>query len=410
MTVLDQKPQPRQPAAAVDVSPIASAQVENVAKSTTRAAFHPSLGMPEETLAYRVSPLFQQEMRRDGAAAAASSEVLLRVTIPPASVPLIFAHRQWRAGLVLADLIAAEARHEAAAEAAEGAELNLPPRHRPLAVRGETLLELGCGTGIPGMVARKLGAAGQTILTDYDSPTIISTLKENVRGNFSEAEIKSGGIRAMGYTWGTSSEDVQDTLESMVRASSVTTARPSSLPTSSSFGRILIADCMWDALSHAVLIESLTQLLSRSPDARVLVVSGLHTGREKIVSFIRRAARVGLVLQDVDPGGCILPAINTDDDAAETPSSPLPSSDACSEAHRFIYEVELSDGDEETSNNSGNGSVADAGVAVIDTGASPRLTGRRRPFVIDERPEERKEVGGVHVRNRWITIWALGWR
>lgn len=39
-----------------------------------------------------------------------------------------------------------------------------------------------------------------------------------------------------------------------------------------------------------------------------------------------------------------------------------------------------------------------------------RLTRKRRTFVIDERPEERKEVNGIEKRNNWITFLALGWK
>lgn len=138
MTPVKTPPKNVDPPVGAAAQEVASAQVETVAESSTRAAFHPSLGMPEEELVYRVG-------RRDRDAL---NEALLRVTIPPASVPLIFAHRQWRAGLVLADLIASVGVSESSSTSAT-----------PLNVHGQSVLELGCGTGIPGMVCQKLGGA-----------------------------------------------------------------------------------------------------------------------------------------------------------------------------------------------------------------------------------------------------------
>lgn len=367
-------------AASTSLQEVPSAQVENVAKPTTATVFSPSLGMPEEKLAYRVSPILPSSPTAEEIPA--ESPVSLRVTIPGASVPFVFAHRQWRAGLILADLIACASSNGACGENA------------PLNVHGQDVLELGCGTGVPGMVSSKLAGARKTILTDYDSPELVQTLKNNLQANFSSQEIKSA-IRSLGFTWGTSIEDVEDTLDSMRGAGS-------NPHTDRHFSRILLADCMWDSLSHQVLIKSLSQLLRRDEHARVLVVSGLHTGREKITSFIRRAARVGLVLKDVDEGVGLFPPIQQQDEVEGNETPRVSESDACYAAQDYVYEVELSDG-------GADAAESEAESHVIDTGCSPRLTGRRRRFVLDERPEERKEVGGVHIRNRWITVWALGW-
>lgn len=75
-------------------------------------------------------------------------------------------------------------------------------------------------------------------------------------------------------------------------------------------------------------------------------------------------------------------------------------SDALYDAPRFVYELELADDNDDEGPDDAD---------VIDTGSQPRLTGRRRAFVLDERKEEQKELGGVHRRNRWITIWGLAW-
>ncbi|CAO1639009.1 unnamed protein product [Sympodiomycopsis kandeliae] len=311
--------------------------------------FHPSLGMPSESLRYRVSPLFPTSQQQ-------LPDLELRLEIPPASVPFIFAHRQWRAGLILADYLAICGD-----------------------LKDTTVLELGCGTGIPGMVARSIGQCQVSVLTDYDSPTLVSVLKSNLVCNFSSQEIKTH-IRSIGYTWGTSTEDVQDLLSSLKQPKST-------------FHRILLADCMWDSLSHSVLCKSLTSFLTRNADSRVLVVSGLHTGREKIVSFLRRAYSVGLELVDIDSGHKIFPMLQVEELRREDEAG------ACENISKYIYELELNTAEEE---------VLERGV--IDAKSEHRLTGKRRRFVMDELDEEKKENGGVHLRNRWITIWALKWR
>lgn len=130
------------------VAPVASAQVELLSPPTSiePSRFHPSVGLPEQRVAYRPCPPWPDRHTSSSSSEAASPEsALLTVTIPPASVPLIFAHRQWRAGLILGDLIAA----------ASGAAAEL------FDMRGQSVLELGCGTGVPGMVAANLGGASR---------------------------------------------------------------------------------------------------------------------------------------------------------------------------------------------------------------------------------------------------------
>ena len=62
------------------------------------------------------------------------------------------------------------------------------------------------------------------------------------------------------------------------------------------YTRILCADVLWDAFSHPALIKTLCSLLSRTdPSARIIFISGLHTGRAPLANFLRRAAARGLV-------------------------------------------------------------------------------------------------------------------
>ncbi|CAO1614450.1 unnamed protein product [Parajaminaea phylloscopi] len=421
--------------------PVASAQVEALDPPTVLpTAFHPSIGLPEQSVGYVQCPLFGVQagktedsdgVEADEAAEATTSvpasmrpvdpatSFTLTTTIPPASIPLIFAHRQWRAGLILADLIA-HASSQAKVEA-HGTS--------PFDVSQLNVLELGCGTGIPGMIAAKLGRAALSLVTDYDSPPLISTLSANLRRNFSAEEIKSK-VRASGYSWGSDTGDIEDIVEAMLREKRRTDTNPRGHGGSDrDFDRLLLADCLWDALSHADLLKSLTKLLKRTsiaetrPPPCILIVSGLHTGRDKLTGFIRRAARHGLVLIDVDPGPTprrIFPLLSpAEEEEVRVQRGRMSPDDALYNAAHWIYELELAvDEDPVGDEHPRTSSPADRTVPpdgsnkphTIDTGRRARLTGRRRAFVIEERPEERKEVGGVHRRNRWITIWGLAWQ
>lgn len=230
-------------------------------------------------------------------------------------------------------------------------------------------------------------------MTDYASPPLIGTLTSNVRSNFTPEHIKAL-IRPAGFTWGSSTEDLEDIVDALAREQRRAGETPQ---TSYRWDRILLADCLWDPLSHADLLASITKLLEK-PDGRVLVVSGLHTGREKLVNFIRRARRSGLALVDVGAG---FPSLDAEQQVvAQAEQASMTLDDALYYAPQFVYELELASDDDDEQ---------DPTAACIDTGSQPRLTGRRRTFVIEEREEERKELGGVHVRNRWITVWGLGW-
>jgi hypothetical protein len=95
-----------------------------IALSTTNdssSLVHPSFGEPGSSFLY--TP--------DG------FDAPLRVTVPACNLRSAFAHRLWRAGVHLADLVAC----------------------RAIDVRGRNVLELGAGVGLPGIVAALSGAA-----------------------------------------------------------------------------------------------------------------------------------------------------------------------------------------------------------------------------------------------------------
>ncbi|KAK0521074.1 hypothetical protein OC834_006804 [Tilletia horrida] len=368
------------------------------------AAFHPSLGQPGCDVVYHASGLLPLP---SGDSESRQVDASFTVSVPPATLPHIFAHRQWRAGMVLADLVASQ-------------------KHIRHLVQNKTVLELGCGTALPALAAAhpKVGQASFALATDYNEVELVGMLKHNVARNVTEHAMAQDGrplLRAAGYTWGTSPDDIFDLLPSALLASRRSSIRPTSEATK--FDTVLLADTLWDPLSHADLVKSLFLTLARTQEARVVVVAGLHTGRERIGEFVNKAVRVGLTV--VDRGSSEAPGdvhllwdelhlvsepeleqqleLRSDEDRAR---------DAWADG---VLEFELAQEMDEDVNAALPGAASppssspESTLIIHSTG--PRLTGRRRRFVAHEtlRPDEAKERGGVKLRNRWMTLWTLRW-
>jgi EEF1A N-terminal glycine/lysine methyltransferase len=69
----------------------------------------------------------------------------------------------------------------------------------------ESVLELGAGAGLPGIVAALRGAK-MVILSDYDSPNLLANLQANVDENI-PATLRSK-VFVEGHMWGTSLEKI----------------------------------------------------------------------------------------------------------------------------------------------------------------------------------------------------------
>ena len=220
------------------------------------------------------------------------------------------------------------------------------------------------------------------MITDYDEESLISLLRKNVKANTHNSACPA---RVTGHIWGRDISDITDLIAIQSQQDV-------------HFDTLLLADCLWDSLSHADLLKTVSQVLRKSTEARAYIVSGLHTGRETLASFIRRAERVGLDLKPwltTSPKGelTVAPAAARGEQAAG------PWSD--------VLELRLRT--EQEKDHPANAEQLHNGAARL-VSVGPRLTSDRRAFQPVERPEERKEVGGVKERNQWMTLWALGWK
>lgn len=281
----------------------------------------PSFGQPGVSVSYEPKGL------RGGVGA------LVTVTVPPASIEQIFAHRQWRAGMLMSDALLCGAFATAQCH----------------------VLELGAGTGLPSITACQVGAARTVVCSDYDEPELVRALTANVRANTLPQSCK-----VVGHVWGTNADELLEAL-----------------PGGARFDVVLLADCLWDPLSHAALLKTVLATLAFTPAARVHVIAGLHTGRDKITAFVRRAYRAGLTLAPVSAPDLWPPGTG----------SGAYDDEPFAHAGERILELQVC-------------GTATASGANPDP---PRLTGLRRPFLLDGHPGD----DDVHNRNRWLTVWSL---
>lgn len=327
----------------------ASTQIK-LQMTATSSYIPPSFGHPGVSISYRPKHLL-------GSCSTAPATVpIITVAVPPASIHHIFAHRQWRAGMLMSDALLSSA----------------------FSTSDRCILELGAGTGLPSITAALLATPTIVVASDYDEPLLVKELRDNVKRNVST------GCKVVGHIWGKDTEELLDCLPAHVKA----------------FDSILLADCMWDPLSHADLLKTLLNVLARHQDARVNVIAGLHTGRDKVTSFIRRAYRAGLRLARVENARVwpqLSPELHRND-----PDVARAGNEAFEHAQDRILELEVG----------GNTPLqlqhVDAATqAHAHNDDEPRLTGNRRSFLIEGYGDDAE--GDVKLRNRWLTVWSLEW-
>lgn len=134
------------------------------------------------------------------------------------------------------------------------------------------VLELGAGAGLPSILIASVYQNVRVTVSDYPDEHLIRTLSENIlRNNV------SGIARAVPYDWGTDISALVDAHECQ------------EIPGNDEilFDVIVAADTLWNPALHKQFIQSLVMSLKRSPDSRVYLVAGLHTGRYTIQAFLK---------------------------------------------------------------------------------------------------------------------------
>jgi hypothetical protein len=119
----------------------------------------------------------------------------------------------------------------------------------------------------------------QVAMTDYPAPPILSAIATNVTKNVPASLRQKTTVH--GHMWGDFTSDFAATHAHR-------------------YTRILAADCLWMPYEHESLASSMLHFLSQSPDARIYVIAGFHTGRAKMASFFEEAVpEAGLEVEDI---------------------------------------------------------------------------------------------------------------
>jgi nicotinamide N-methyltransferase len=144
------------------------------------------------------------------------------------------------------------------------------------------VLELGAGAGIPGIIIAKAFSTALVTLSDYPDDNLIHTISENIQRNG-----VSERCRVIPYAWGSD-------ISALIKGHSVSTDDNTR---QCGYDIIIAADTLWNSELHDAFIVTLCMALRRSSDARVHLISGLHTGRYTISAFLSSIESSGLVLE-----------------------------------------------------------------------------------------------------------------
>ncbi|KAI9058036.1 hypothetical protein FKP32DRAFT_1582461 [Trametes sanguinea] len=116
----------------------------------------------------------------------------------------------------------------------------------PELYQGGSVLELGAGGALPGIVAAKNGAR-TVVLTDYPDAALIDNISHNVGANIPEGD--RGGVHVEGYIWGHPVEPLLRLLPDDVEEKA--------------FDLIILSDLIFNHSQHDAILKSCDLALSK---------------------------------------------------------------------------------------------------------------------------------------------------
>lgn len=203
-----------------------------------------------------------------------------------------FAHYLWNAGILMAEFVGGSGRTEIEEDKSkdggvlsaeedgwkDGEWWTSKEEERLWGVEGETVLELGAGVGLGGIMSTLVGAK-EAVITDYPAPPILDAIKTNVSNNIPEH--LRPNVTVQGHLWGDFSSDF-------------------AVAHAHRYTRILAADCLWMLGEHENLVRSMLHFLAETPNARIFCIAGFHTGRAKVAPFFEEVIpQNGLVVEEI---------------------------------------------------------------------------------------------------------------
>lgn len=113
------------------------------------------------------------------------------------------------------------------------------------------------------------------MLTDYPSPAVLQNIRKNVDENLVSA-FQQQKVKVRPHEWGNVwSADWAGEKHK--------------------YQRVLCADCLWMEDQHTNLLLSMDHFIS--PDGKVFVLAGFHTGRATVAAFFEAVGKAGLEVE-----------------------------------------------------------------------------------------------------------------
>ncbi|KAH6571260.1 hypothetical protein BASA61_010212 [Batrachochytrium salamandrivorans] len=172
-------------------------------------------------------------------------------------------------------------------------------------VAGHNVLELGCGTGLAGLVAARSGS-NSVVLTDYH-PVVISNAQRNIEANNVDAVAQ---VLKLDWLWSMSAEYRQKTLNlPTTHGGDVETSEQAAMYAleleqedpilrETDFKLVIAADCVFDLMHSDMVPVVAKRYLSKHIDARFhVVLPHREKFRMELAAFEANMITTGWVLE-----------------------------------------------------------------------------------------------------------------